>query len=130
MTTEQMDWLDDHNPEWQARLRREREYATTGGHRSPGDPHVPPAGECDWGDCNRRACDWRWSNALKVHLPVCRRHLNDRRVRVRPMFAWYDFWVGAFWDRKKRTLYVFPVPMFGVRIELAASAPESEGEDD
>ena len=25
MTTEQMDWLDDHNPKWQARLRRERE---------------------------------------------------------------------------------------------------------
>ena len=26
MTTEQMDWLDDHDPEWQAKLRKERNY--------------------------------------------------------------------------------------------------------
>jgi len=40
-------------------------------------------------------------------------------MSVRPMFAWYDFWVGVFYDRAKRRLYVFPVPMFGVRIDLA-----------
>ena len=38
--------------------------------------------------------------------------------RVTPMFAWFDLWVGAFWDQKKRALYLFPLPMLGVRVEL------------
>jgi hypothetical protein len=25
-------------------------------------------------------------------------------------FAWYDLWVGAYWDRKGRVLYVCPLP--------------------
>lgn len=39
-------------------------------------------------------------------------------MRVRPIFAWYDFWVGVYWDRAKRTLYVLPLPMVGVRVSL------------
>lgn len=39
-------------------------------------------------------------------------------VRIEPIFAWYDFWVGFFWDRKKGNLYVFPVPMLGVKVEF------------
>lgn len=31
-----------------------------------------------------------------------------RRASVR--FAWYDLWVGAFYDTAKRTLYVCPLP--------------------
>jgi hypothetical protein len=39
-------------------------------------------------------------------------------IKVRPVFAWYDFWIGAYWDRKNQTLYIFPVPMIGVQIEF------------
>jgi len=36
-----------------------------------------------------------------------------RGYRVSAVLAWYDFWVGVYWDRKKRLLYVFPLPMMG-----------------
>jgi hypothetical protein len=39
-------------------------------------------------------------------------------MRIKPIFAWYDFWVGAFWDRRNRRIYLFPVPMFRFAISF------------
>lgn len=38
-------------------------------------------------------------------------------LKIRPLFAWFDFWVGAYWDKKARKLYVLPLPIFGFTIE-------------
>jgi hypothetical protein len=76
MTTEQMDWLDDHDPEWQFKLRKERNY------------------------------------------PRRKRDTQPSGFPIRPMFAWYDMWIGAFYDKPRRRLYIFPIPCFGVRIEF------------
>lgn len=38
-------------------------------------------------------------------------------MKVRFFFAWFDMWVGVFVDRKKRRVYVLPLPCTGVVIE-------------
>ncbi len=38
------------------------------------------------------------------------------RMKVELIFAWYDFWVGLFWDKNKQILYFFPFPMIGLKI--------------
>lgn len=30
---------------------------------------------------------------------------------MRIFFAWYDFWIGWYWDRHVGVLYVCPIPM-------------------
>lgn len=39
-------------------------------------------------------------------------------MSIKPIFVWYDLWVGAFWDRHKRRLYIFPLPMLGIVVEF------------
>jgi hypothetical protein len=39
-------------------------------------------------------------------------------VSVSFLFAWYDLWIGAFWDAKKRWLYILPIPMVGVIVKF------------
>jgi len=43
---------------------------------------------------------------------------NHYYTSIHLVFAWYDFWVGAFWDAKKRRLYIFPVPMLGLYVQF------------
>lgn len=47
--------------------------------------------------------------------------------RVRIIFAWYDFWVGFFWDKEKRRLYVFPVPCLGILIQFQMKDTQKAG---
>jgi hypothetical protein len=35
-------------------------------------------------------------------------------MRVSPVFAWYDMWVGVFVDLAKRRIYIFPIPCVGI----------------
>lgn len=38
------------------------------------------------------------------------------RFRAQFFFAWYDWWIGAYWDRSNRLLHICPLPMIGVKI--------------
>lgn len=39
-------------------------------------------------------------------------------MKISCFFALYDIWVGFFWDSKKRTLYICPLPCCVIKIEL------------
>lgn len=39
--------------------------------------------------------------------------------RITPLFRWYDFWIGAYYDRERCDLYILPLPMIGVRVHLS-----------
>ena len=39
-------------------------------------------------------------------------------MRVMPIFAWYDLWIGMYWARKSRRLYIFVLPCVGLYIEF------------
>lgn len=46
-----------------------------------------------------------------------------------PLFAWYDCWLGFYWDTAKWKLYFFPLPMVGVVLSFPrAGAGEPEGD--
>ena len=33
-------------------------------------------------------------------------------------FAWYDLWIGAYWDRNARVLYICPLPCIVIRVDM------------
>ena len=41
-------------------------------------------------------------------------------MRVYPIFAWYDFWVGFFWDRRDKRLFILPIPMVGLVLDFGS----------
>ena len=39
-------------------------------------------------------------------------------MKLSLFFAWYDFWIGIYYDRKKRILYICFLPMVVIKLEM------------
>jgi hypothetical protein len=42
--------------------------------------------------------------------------VDNRKVRL--FFAWYDFWIGCYWNIKDHTLYICPLPCVVISIKF------------
>ncbi len=42
-------------------------------------------------------------------------------IKVRLFFAWFDIWVGAYWRKENKTLYICPLPMCVIAITRGGS---------
>lgn len=46
-----------------------------------------------------------------------RASLVVRAMNIRPVFAWFDLWIGVFIDRPQKRIYVFPIPCIGFVVD-------------
>ncbi len=44
-------------------------------------------------------------------------------MKVGLVAAWYDLWIGAYYDRKAARLYVLPLPCLGFWVSLREEKP-------
>ncbi|MEK7639268.1 MAG: hypothetical protein AAB388_03865 [Patescibacteria group bacterium] len=42
--------------------------------------------------------------------------MSKKNLKIKIDFLWYDFWVGWFYDRAKKALYICPFPMLVIKI--------------
>jgi len=47
-------------------------------------------------------------------------------MKYKPFFAWYDFWVGIYYDRKRKILYFNPLPC----VVLSFASNQNEWDDE
>jgi hypothetical protein len=48
-------------------------------------------------------------------------------MKISLKFLWYDMWLGAYWDREKRALYLCPLPMIVIKIQTTNAGKISKG---
>lgn len=39
-------------------------------------------------------------------------------MKIQLIFAWYDLWIGLFWNKDKNWLYILPFPTIGIILKF------------
>lgn len=66
--------------------------------------------------CTARRSGLRFCPAWKLASGAAVQTLPVRRVSF--VLEWFDFWIGIYFDRPKRRIYVLPLPCCGICIHL------------
>lgn len=37
---------------------------------------------------------------------------------IKVFFAWYDFWIGVYYDRYYQNIYICPLPMICIKVSI------------
>jgi hypothetical protein len=45
-------------------------------------------------------------------------------MKIRVFLAWYDCWIGAYYDRKNKVLYICPLPMIVIEVSKFGDGDE------
>jgi len=45
--------------------------------------------------------------------------MGDSKMKYKLFWAWFDFWIGFYFDRKKRILYICPLPTIVLAISFS-----------
>lgn len=48
-------------------------------------------------------------------------------MKVKLFFAWYDGWIGYYWDRYERALYVCPLPWVVIKLSRPPKEEQESG---
>ena len=52
--------------------------------------------------------------------------IGKYNLMFRPAFVWYDLWVGAYWDRENKYLYVCPLPTICIKMAIRKTLTDSQ----
>ncbi len=47
-----------------------------------------------------------------------------KRIRIKIFWAWYDSWIGAYWNKDKRVLYICPLMWIVIAISIRPKEQE------
>ena len=51
-------------------------------------------------------------------------------MKISLIFAWFDLWIGAYWDKKKNWLYILPLPMIGIILKFKRAKADKKYDND